>query len=277
MRAEEMTFGIEIECLVPMSCPLPAGGGYHRGQPIPWAPAGWEAQNDASISAKAGYRSLEVVSPVLRGAAGLDQVVEVVKKLKEFGAIVNASCGFHVHVGAGFRDNRKALTNLVCLVGRFEQALFAITGSKARAQNRFCRPIRATYEGIRGNLDDATIRQLTRYHSLNLTNLLTERGTVEFRVFAGTLNLTKILGYIQVCLALAENAHAHRRVPRYTLANKRYVGRVDRQVYRMLRNFGWYAEPRLKRAGRLYGLLRPEALAAVKAEFKRLARKFTAP
>ena len=54
---------------------------------------------DGSIEIK-GYRPFEVVSPILRGDDGLQQVRRVLNGLKEMGAVVNESTGHHVHVDA---------------------------------------------------------------------------------------------------------------------------------------------------------------------------------
>ena len=50
-----------------------------------------------------------------------------------------------------------------------------------------------------------------RYHLLNLTHLARGRNRIEFRAFAGTLNKTKVIGYIQMCLGLVELALNTRR------------------------------------------------------------------
>lgn len=270
MRADQMTFGIEIECMVPSDLGLTVGH-YHMGSPIvvEGFPAGWTAQRDGSIRALPGYTAVEIVSPVLRGREGIEQVIQAVTMLNQWGARVNASCGFHVHVGAGFHANQKALTALISLVGRFETALYAITGSANRAEGAYARPCRELYR------EDRTQPQRligsNRYVSLNLNNLTGSKRTVEFRVFQGTTNVTKILGYIQVCLALAENAHEIKRLPKYTCTNKRHQNGRG-LVYRMLRNFNWYSEKSM--GDRRFGMLTPDWLDAIKAEFARLADKY---
>jgi hypothetical protein len=204
----ELTFGIEIECV------LPAGtvecGGYHTGRAIPGLPTGWNAQHDASINANstpaAPKQGAEIVSPILTGADGIRQVIEVCRWLESVGAKVNQSCGFHVHIG--WAGTGAQLTKLVRLVSKNERGIFAATGTKQREQSHYCRPIcsdnryRALANGMR-------VRMTERYFSLNLTNL--RRGgkkTVEFRAFAGTTSVVKVLAYVQLCLGLVEKAMA---------------------------------------------------------------------
>lgn len=278
MQASEMTFGIEIECQVPESRMAgQAIGGYHRGIQMNELPQGWTAQSDISINHRRGHISVEIVSPILRGADGLRQVVEVVRMLQTWGVRVDRSCGFHVHVGANWRNNPIALRNLINLSARFEKALYAITGTKDRERNHHCAPIRNFFESIRDMTDYQMIDRMThhdRYRAVNLVNVAGwGKHTVEFRVFQGTTNPVKIAGYIMVCLALAENAYMMNRRPKYTCTNKRHqTGRG--LVYRMLRNFNWFSEKRM--GDRKLGLLCPELLDSIKSEFTRLAEKYDA-
>src|SRR5262249_30791139 len=118
------------------------------------------------------------------------------------GARVNRSTGLHVHVGFD-RTDCHALARLVYLVSNYEKALFASTGTRSREQGDYCRTVRhdQTYvqQFAAGNRH-ANVND--RYHVLNLTH----PGTVEFRVFAGTTNVVKIVGYIRLCLALVQKA-----------------------------------------------------------------------
>ena len=56
MTSDEMTFGVEIECIIP-AANAPSVGGYHAGTQIAELPAGWNAQRDGSIHTKSqtGY------------------------------------------------------------------------------------------------------------------------------------------------------------------------------------------------------------------------------
>lgn len=197
MGVRDLTFGIEIETHIPRGA-VPVGA-YHVGAQVPGLPQGWKAMRDGSIDAPAGREGCEFVSPVLRGEAGIAQVVEVVAKLNAIGAKVNASTGFHVHVGWG--GDEAALARLVTLVANFETAIYASTGTKTRERGRWCQGIQ-----FYGNAASAANHsKADRYHVLNLKNLAVGgKRTVEFGAFAGTLNIVKILGHIQLCLGLVE-------------------------------------------------------------------------
>ena len=211
MNANEITFGIEIECTMPTIKMQEIGmqvGGYHHGTQVPGLPAGWNAQRDGSISANDyDHTGVEIVSPILKGVDGVEQVKKVCQWLKEMGAKVNASCGLHVHVGFAGQSAR-ALAQLVCLVARNEKALYAMTGTKNRESSHFCKPIKETYRplGRNGNLRNCRQAVGDRYHLLNLSNLAAGRPTIEFRCFAGTLNVYKILAYVQIAVGLVQKA-----------------------------------------------------------------------
>ena len=56
----------------------------------------WRIKNDGSIRGSNGF---EIVSPILQGEAGLNEMNTVLRVANELGADVNSSCGFHVHWG----------------------------------------------------------------------------------------------------------------------------------------------------------------------------------
>jgi hypothetical protein len=280
MNASQMTFGIEIECQIPNEVIAEQNirvGQYHVGQQVPGMPIGWTAQRDASIAQKPGYTTVEIVSPILQGEEGIASVTAAVVTLNTWKATVDKSCGFHVHVNSGLRDDVSSLRKLLFLTAKFERALFAVTGTKSREHSMYCQPMSMAYSEVR-TCDTAAeivrrIGRLGRYWSLNLQNLLNNKGTVEFRVFQGTTNLTKVLGYIQICLALVQNAHEMKRLPDATCTNKRHQTGKG-MVYRMLRNFNWFKEKKM--GYRRLGLLTPNYVETIKEEMMRLAKKYDA-
>src|SRR5262249_47486717 len=105
VNSDEITFGIEIECFVPVRWAEQIGlqrGIYHSGRMLPSIfPYGWNCQQDGSLSINDyTMMAVEIVSPVLRGIEGLRQVEKVAEILTAAGAKVNSTCGVHVHVGA---------------------------------------------------------------------------------------------------------------------------------------------------------------------------------
>lgn len=234
MNANEMTYGVELEVMLPATHVMPVGA-YHAGVQIAGLPSGWNAQRDGSLRPDPGYYGVEIVSPVLRGAEGLKQIVEVCKWLQSIGAKVNRSTGCHVHVG--FRGGNTELAVLTGLVAYHETALFAVTGTKSRMASMYCKPVRNS------NGHKETAKKLgsrpaaDRYHTLNLANLNSgRRQTVEFRCFAGTTNELKVVGYVRMCLALVEKSHEMKRLPKWIPAND---SKGSDAVVRFFACFGW--------------------------------------
>jgi hypothetical protein len=212
MTAAELTFGIEIECTIPHSN-APQVGGYHAGRQIEGLPIGWNAQHDGSIRAGRGFVGVEIVSPVLQGAEGFRQVKRVCEWLKRIGAKVNRSTGLHVHVGFD-KANREQLAKLVTVVANFEKAIYASTGTKSREQGSFCRSVQQSYvHQSQCQTESGRIGTGCRYHLLNVE---TVKPTVEFRAFAGTINLTKIVAHVRTCLGIVEKTLKVKRLPKWT-------------------------------------------------------------
>ena len=206
---ENITFGVEIETSIPAVIQV---GGYHRGRQIEGAPkfqgAAWSAESDCSIRPERGHVACEFVSPILRGEAGVLHLIEFVVWLQLLGAKVNSSCGVHVHIGvrgiaATVGEQAKFIKILSRLATRNSTALYAQTGTLSREQGHFCK---RAGEAIRKQITVACRKQNAanlgyamptsdRYQLLNLCNLPT-KGTVEFRCFAGTLNVDKLLCHL---------------------------------------------------------------------------------
>ncbi len=279
-NAAELTFGIEIETTVSETAAVANGlmiGGYFgTGCQVPYLPAGWTAKRDGSIRSTSGGRTgVEIVSPILRGAEGLAQVVEVARILEEKGHRVNPSCGVHIHVGWNPMTPSGALARLISSVSSIEKGLFAITGTKARERGRWC-------GGIRKYGNDKSAKQtldVARYHMLNLTNLARgTRDTVEFRAFSGSLNPVKLAGWVQVCLGLVEKAlNGKKKAPwqpkrNCKTADPAKIGQLE--TFRLLLSLGW-AEQKKHSYGWISDV--PMTLptqAAVMSQLRRLAKKY---
>lgn len=276
-NAHELTFGVEIETTIAEPVAYAPGGvrigGYYgAGEQVPYLPTGWVAKRDGSINASSGRVGCEIVSPVLMGIDGLEQVIGVCKALTANGHKVNVSCGVHIHVGWNRHWPSDALARLISLVSSNERALYAITGTKSRERGAWCGGVRRY-----GNDKDAKQRlDRGRFHLLNLTNLSTgRRDTVEFRAFSGSTNAVKITAWIQICLGLVEKALAGKKkapwVPKRKTSpfGESMTGQME--VYHLTAGLGWKEKKRHH-----FGLLREEDRKSAMAELYRLAKKYDA-
>lgn len=279
MNAADLTFGVEIETIISHEAAANNGlqiGAYHVGTQVPYLPAGWTAQRDGSLYGNSGETGCEIVSPVLKGAEGLRQVIEVVRILKAKGHRVNATCGLHVHVGWNVSErSQKELARLVCTVASFEKAIFAATGTKNRERGHYCKKVSDYGDADRA----ARFSHSDRYHGLNLSNLATGRKpTVEFRFFAGTTNEVKVAAYVQLCLACVERSIISKRSVKFVAKEVgagnscRRSGTGETEVARMVNAMNWNSVKKHQ-----FGIVSNDiSLADMRKELYRLAKKYDA-
>lgn len=192
----------------------------------------WKCMSDSSIMPQVkrngrivnGSSELrcEVVTPILQ-YEDLEDLQQIVRKLREAGAIANSSCGIHVHVD-GANHTPGSLTRLINFaVGR--QDLFYEALEIGDRGDHWCKKINAKLldamkhdtvrtresmeriwysavnDGYRFGISHEHYNS-TRYHGINLHAFFT-KGTVEFRLFNGTTHAGKIKAYVQFCLAMS--------------------------------------------------------------------------
>ncbi|MBA3776945.1 MAG: amidoligase family protein [Betaproteobacteria bacterium] len=270
MNAAEITFGIEIETTIPGG--TIAVGPHGAGAEIPQLP-GWKADRDPSIRRSGGRVACEFVSPVFKGADGLRKLIADVRAIKALGATVNASCGLHIHIGFD-KTNSAAVEKLATLVSNFERALYAATGTKNRERGRWCNGL--SRHGSALNAVRAST--FNRYH---VTNFGTDKPTVEFRAFAGSLNEQKIVGYVRMCVGLVERALTVKRATTWTARAVSATSPIHRRgegqtaLTRLFYQLGWIKGRQAHTHGDLSGDGLP-AIRTSKRTLMKLARQYDA-
>ena len=164
----------------------------------------WKFVPDQSI----GYTNIELVSPILKGEAGLVAVETVCRVLKAHGVYVNETMGLHVHHGAADLsvEDCKVLARLVT---RFRPIFDGLLPPTRRA-NPMCGHF-TTYELAEITRAETKVgyhralSEITRYRALNF-NSLARHGTVEFRQHSGSFDAAKITGWILLTQGLVEKA-----------------------------------------------------------------------
>lgn len=184
----------------------------------------WKVMRDSSINpqpAQDEYR-VEFVTPPLN-YEDIELLQSIVRKLKENGAAANNSCGIHVHVD-GANHNPQSLRRLVNFMIARQDLIYDALEIGDRG-SRWCKKLspeilaelkknknlttdkvesiwysRAN-DSYYGGIDHQHYNE-TRYHGINLHSYFS-KGTVEFRLFNGTLHAGKIKAYVQFCLAVS--------------------------------------------------------------------------
>ena len=182
----------------------------------------WKVMRDGSIAGPEQEKT-EVVSPVCKWE-DIGLVQEVVRALREAGAVAHSSCGIHVHIGLG-EHTPKTLRNLVNIVNAKEDLLTQALQISADRRDRWCQPVdpdflrRLNTQRPRTSEDFARCwyncrdweRRAahhyddSRYHLLNLHSVF-QKGTIEFRAFNSTLHAGEVKSYIQLCMAISHMA-----------------------------------------------------------------------
>ena len=193
----EYTFGIEIECIgqTPSQCArsLTSAGvrcedaGYtHEVRPQ------WKAVRDGSLC---GGNSAEVVSPVLRGQEGMNEVRTVMGILRDSGSTVNTSCGMHIHIGMDTLTATEQ-ARVILLHCKWQSAFDAFITRQRQANSyamkrTLAQASRLANAWAQSNGDPGPRRAISsnegRYYTLNL-NSFYKYGTFEFRMHGGSLN-----------------------------------------------------------------------------------------
>ena len=191
----------------------------------------WKVVSDSSIDAqkKSGKEiisadrdyEVELVSPILT-YEDIAPLQEMVRALREAGALVNKSCGIHIHIDAA-PHTPTTLKNLVNLMASKEDLLYkSLEIDPARL--KYCKKVNEELIQAINKNKPKTLQALadiwyqdyelesrdrhyhqSRYHGLNLHSTFTT-GTVEFRLFNSSTHAGKIKAYIQFCLALSNQA-----------------------------------------------------------------------
>jgi len=190
----------------------------------------WKVMYDGSIKTGGNdFTSCELVTPPLN-YGDIEDLQQIVRNLRKAGAKVNSSCGIHIHVDAA-KHNTKSIKNLFNIVYAKDDLLQRSLDIPFERM-RFCKKIKAELlEGINkaqsiDQILDAWYKDFdnrsgrvyqrsakynpSRYHMINL-HCLPRIGTIEFRLFNGTLHAGEIKSYIQFCLAVSAQAIRQKR------------------------------------------------------------------
>lgn len=197
----------------------------------------WQVKPDGSISGRHGF---EVVSPVLRGADGVEQVKTALRVVRENGGDANKSCGFHIHWGVA--DWRiKKFRNFYKRWGKFEKGIDLLQPLSRRADNAYY--TRSVYSHVVSNHEGrditetvtqfwnaidrcrslnqlrSTVQGTGRYNKLNIQKFH-RTGTLEIRHHSGTFDEDKAVGWIELTGSLIADTDNSK-------ALKAWTGSVD--------------------------------------------------
>jgi len=179
-------------------------------------------ENGRIVSANKDY-SVEMVSPILK-YEDVENLQELIRQLRHAGALSDSKyqCGIHIHLD-GRNHSPTSLKNLINLMASKEELIYKSLEIDP-ARMRFCKKVNETILTTINKKKPKTIEALadiwyagygyesrnrhyhnSRYYGLNLHSVFV-KGTVEFRLFNGTLHAGKIRSYLLLCLAMSHQA-----------------------------------------------------------------------
>lgn len=171
----------------------------------------WKVTTDASVTGVGTgvfLSGLELVSPILYGDEGLEELELVYEVLTRIGAQVDKTCGTHVHfdISTFSTENVKSFINLFYKY----QSVTKWLVPKSRRDNSYCSPInKRNIDRINSDIVDniASIAHCLgdRYRTINLFSYV-KYGTIEIRQHGGTLEFEKIEAWIVLMYQMLNHA-----------------------------------------------------------------------
>lgn len=192
----------------------------------------WKLMSDASIecekkvggsrvSADRAY-SVELVSPILTYKNDMEQLQEMVRKLRKAGGLTNGTCGIHIHLD-GSEHTARSIRNFVNIIASKNDLFYKALGI-GYERSRFCKKMDENLVARMNAQKPTTLAKVaeiwyagyaesqsrhyhsSRYHFLNLHSFFTGHHTVELRGFNSELHAGKIRSYVALALAINNQA-----------------------------------------------------------------------
>lgn len=164
----------------------------------------WKIVSDASVDG-----GFEVVSPVLKGRGGLDELEKVCNALVNAGARIRKCCGLHVHLGTDdFKTDIRVWKNLYKNYAALERTIDSFM-PPSRRHNQYCRSMRvcdwnAKIESAANlRMLESSVTGGSRYFKLNSQSYWRHK-TVEFRQHSGSVEFEKVRNWILFCARFVE-------------------------------------------------------------------------
>jgi len=175
----------------------------------------WKVVRDGTIMDPMGRTGFEVVSPVMAGEKGLQNVRDILKFVNEFGVDINETCGFHVHVDAEEIELEK-LKNIVKHYLRYEHVFDSMV-TMDRLSNKTCSSHFKIYGSVEQGINCidrcTTVEELIdsfspeRHYKLNIKPMRSNswKPNIEFRLHHGSKDESEIINWILLLLRFVEH------------------------------------------------------------------------
>jgi hypothetical protein len=191
----------------------------------------WKLVTDSSLQ---GNDTFELVSPILHGEQGIEELEKVCWVLDLCNAKVNDSCGLHVHMDAAEFDLH-TWKNLIITYKRLEKVIDNFM-PQSRRDNRYCQNLTSISEATinrASNIGELRAAfDYNRYHKINLEAYARHR-TVEFRQHGGSTNFTKMSAWIHFLAKMITFAKQGKVQNNTTLQNVPFLTESEKLYFRL--------------------------------------------
>lgn len=173
----------------------------------------WKIITDSSISGSRGD-SCELVSPPIKGLQGIEELKKVCQALKSNRALINKTCGLHIHFDAT-DFNLQTWKNVYKNYIQFEDVIDSMMPRSRRGNsNYYCKSLLNKFsskeEAFR-KIDAArSVEQISkivtgrkRYCKINAESFF-RHGTIEFRQHSGTREFVKMENWLYLLHRLVD-------------------------------------------------------------------------
>ena len=145
---------------------------------------------------------VEMVTAPISLAIFKDRIIPIVEKLHEIGytSEKGGRCGNHIHISKNV-FSEEAQSRLVLIYAKFEQQIKIL--SRRGTNNSYCRDVLENFDSLEfeNSMKVANSQKNKgKCTAINFSN----KNTIEFRVFRGTMNTNKLVANIQLVQLLAD-------------------------------------------------------------------------
>lgn len=208
-----MTFGVEIECYMPIGMTSSELGAKVRAGGVECYPEAynhsvrrfWKIVTDGSLYDM--VRGVELVSPILTGEAGFSDIAKVCKVLTAIGCKVSQKAGLHVHVGC--RNETPSTLRRIAVNYSYYQNVIDGFLAPSRRDAGYARRLRTSTADNCTTINEVilsvgqnpyTPRAASRQAVVNFQQMgVNGYGTVEFRQHQGSVEAEKVLNWVKFC------------------------------------------------------------------------------
>lgn len=203
---DQRRFGVEIECI--MNRPAFVEKARAKGIIVEEQSYNhhdneqgiWKIITDGSLrysGRRPGFTTQELVSPILQGNNGFRQLKLVCEALNETNALVNVSCGLHVHHDASREMTLEATQRLMRNYHNAQAAIDKLVSPSRRGGATYCQRINASdLAYVDGATHMSGISTGTRYKVVNLAAYHVHKS-YEFRQHQGSTEYDKIAAWVK--------------------------------------------------------------------------------